>query len=75
MLLSMDVGTNAGTDTGISDNLYGTDAGISDNLYGTLNRKVTVYRCRYEYGYGYRRKRQFVHMSIRVQLRHSKDMY
>ena len=34
----------------------------------TLNRNVTVYGCRYEYGYGYGLKRQYVRVSIQVQL-------
>ena len=34
----------------------------------TLNRNVTVYGCRYEYGYGYVLKRQYVRAAIQVQL-------
>ena len=33
-----------------------------------LNRNVTVYGCRYEYGYGYGLRQQYVRMSIQVQL-------
>ena len=31
-----------------------------------LNRNVTVYGCRYEYGYRYGLKRQYVRVSIQV---------
>ena len=34
----------------------------------TMNRNVTVYGCRYEYGYGCGLKGQYVRVSIQVQL-------